>query len=99
MLASKAYPERGTKDREKVSVVSRPGTDRVSSSEAVDHGLCELDGGRHPSNLVTVNTNQRQTFMRISCFNVVIKPVLNWANICSPEHASDTSTNYDSFLN
>ena len=29
----------------KVSVVSRPGTDRVSSSEAIDHGLCELDGG------------------------------------------------------
>ena len=30
---------------------------------------------------------------------VSIKPVLNWANVCSPEHASDTSTNYDSFLN
>ena len=28
-----------------------------------------------------------------------IKPVLNWANVCSPEHTSDTSTNYDSFLN
>ena len=28
-----------------------------------------------------------------------LKPVLNWANVCSPEHASDTSTNYDSFLN
>ena len=27
------------------------------------------------------------------------KPVLNWANVCSPEHTSDTSTNYDSFLN
>ena len=26
------------------------------------------------------------------------KPVLNWANVCSPEHTSDTSTNYDSFL-
>ena len=25
--------------------------------------------------------------------------VLNWANVCSPEHTSDTSTNYDSFLN
>ena len=28
-----------------------------------------------------------------------VKPVLNWANVCSPEHTSDTSTNYDSFLN
>ena len=30
---------------------------------------------------------------------VDLKPVLNWANVCSPEHTSDTSTNYDSFLN
>ena len=29
----------------------------------------------------------------------VLKPVLNWANVCSPEHTSETSTNYDSFLN
>ena len=29
----------------------------------------------------------------------MLKPVLNWANVCSPEHTSDTSTNYDSFLN
>ena len=28
-----------------------------------------------------------------------VKPVLNWTNVCSPEHTSDTSTNYDSFLN
>ena len=31
-----------------------------------------------------------------------LKPVLNWANVCSPnilEHSSDSSTNYDSFLN
>ena len=28
-----------------------------------------------------------------------LKPVLNWANVCSPEHTSDTSKNYDSFLN
>ena len=28
-----------------------------------------------------------------------VKPVLNWAHVCSPEHTSDTSTNYDSFLN
>ena len=28
-----------------------------------------------------------------------VKPVLNWANVCSPEHTSDTSTNYASFLN
>ena len=24
-----------------------------------------------------------------------LKPVLNWVNVCSPEHTSDTSTNYD----
>ena len=29
----------------------------------------------------------------------VLKPVLNWANVCSPEHTSETSMNYDSFLN
>ena len=28
----------------------------------------------------------------------LVKPVLNWANVSSPEHTSDTSTNYDSFL-
>ena len=28
-----------------------------------------------------------------------LKAVLNWANFCLPEHTSDTSTNYDSFLN
>ena len=30
---------------------------------------------------------------------VGLKPVLNWPNVCLPEHTSDTSTNYDSFLN
>ena len=30
---------------------------------------------------------------------LTLKPVLNWTNVCSPEHTSDTSTNYDSFLN
>ena len=28
-----------------------------------------------------------------------LKPVLNWANVCSPEHTLDTAMNYDSFLN
>ena len=28
-----------------------------------------------------------------------LKPVLNWVNVCSPEHTLDTLTNYDSFLN
>ena len=51
----------------KVSVVSLC-TDHVSSSEAIDHGLCELNGGRNPSKLITVNINQRQTFV-LSCFN------------------------------
>ena len=31
--------------------------------------------------------------------SVDVEPVLNWANVCSPEQTSDTSTNYDSFLN
>ena len=30
---------------------------------------------------------------------VQLKPILNWANVCSPKHTLDTSTNYDSFLN
>ena len=30
---------------------------------------------------------------------LALKPVLNWANVCSPKHTLDTSTNYDSFLN
>ena len=53
--------------------MSRPRTDHASSSEAIDHGPCELDGRRNPPNLITVNTNQRQTFMRISCLNAVIR--------------------------
>ena len=28
-----------------------------------------------------------------------LKPVLNWVNVCSPKHTSNTSTNYESFLN
>ena len=31
--------------------------------------------------------------------NAGVKPVLNWANCLFAEHTSDTSTNYDSFLN
>ena len=37
-------------------------------------------------------------FGRCSRQKLKLKPVLNWANVCSPEHTSDTSTNYDSFL-
>ena len=36
--------------------------------------------------------------VKLGCL-IKVKPVLNWANVCSPEHTSDTSTNYDSFLN
>ena len=39
------------------------------------------------------------TSIHLTNFHPPIKPVLNWANVCSPEHTSDTSTNYDSFLN
>ena len=28
-----------------------------------------------------------------------LKPVFNWANVCSPEHTLDTLANYDLFLN
>ena len=45
-----AHPESGEKDSEKVSAVSRPRTDHASSSEAIHHGPCELDGGRNPPN-------------------------------------------------
>ena len=30
---------------------------------------------------------------------MLLKPVLNWANVCSREHTLDTSMNYGSFLN
>ena len=53
----------------KISGVSCPRTDHVRSSKATDQGLCELGGGRNLLNLLNVNTNQRQTFLRICCFN------------------------------
>ena len=31
--------------------------------------------------------------------NTLLKPVLKWANVCSPEHSSGCSSNYTSFLN
>ena len=40
---------------------------------------------------------QSGVFVAMECARV--KPILNWANVCLPEHTSDTSTNYDSFLN
>ena len=43
----------------------------------------------------SVNKSERNSLLTY----VSVKPVLNWANVCSPEHTSDTSTNYDSFLN
>ena len=52
-----------------ISAVSCPRTDHVRSSKAIDQGLCELGGGRNLLNLINVNTNQRQTFLRICCFN------------------------------
>ena len=53
----------------KISVVSCPRTDHVCSSKATDQGLCELGGGRNVLYLINVNTNHRQTFLRICCFN------------------------------
>ena len=46
-----------------------PCTDHARSSKATGQGLCELGGGRNLLSLIDVNTNQRQTFLRISCFN------------------------------
>ena len=45
---------------------------------------------------VAVLDSQSLTSLIVS---VDVKPVLNWTNVCSPEHTSDTSANYDSFLN
>ena len=84
LLPASAYrvPPRGGRRKVKlIRVVSRPRADHVSSyCEATDHGPSELDGGRNPSNLLTVNTNQRQTFMIISCFNAqsLSKSKNNW---------------------
>ena len=54
----------------------------------------------------TVSNGVRASSFEIWTANLVqsstlgtLKPVLNWANICSPKHTSDTSTNYDPFLN
>ena len=54
---------------------------------STNHNLYEEKGEPKPRNRV-------QAVLLTS-----LKPVLNWANVCSPEHTSDTSTNYDSFLN
>ena len=43
-------------------------TDHARPSKAIDQGLCELGGGRNPLNLISANTNQRHTYMRICCF-------------------------------
>ena len=53
-----------------ISVVSCPRTDHARSPKATDQGLCELGGGRNLLSLMNVNTNQRQTFLRICCFSV-----------------------------
>ena len=49
--------------------------------------------------VVTRALHSRNTLCWVSYHCVFLKPVLNWANVCSPEHTSDTSTNYDSFPN
>ena len=46
-----------------------------------------------------VRAHKSNIFDNTIDFRPTLKPVLNWANVCSPEHTSDTSTNYDSFLN
>ena len=56
----------------KISVVSCPRTDHARSSKATDQGLCELGCGGNLLNLINVNTNQRQTFLRICCFDASV---------------------------
>ena len=47
---------------------------------------------------MTMWTHDQQTVRLVRALGS-LKPILNWANVCSPEYTSDTSTNYDSFLN
>ena len=53
--------------------------------------------------IILLNNNQASNDLHIykdrNDTSATFKPVLNWANVCLPEHTSDTSTNYDSFLN
>ena len=50
-------------------------------------------------------THDRHTYLLVpasippAAATISLKPVLNLANVCSPEHTSDISTNYDSLLN
>ena len=46
-----------------------------------------------------IKHEKMQSPLRVGTLRNTVKPVLNWANVCSPGHTSDTSTNYDSFLN
>ena len=58
------------------------------------------EAGMNGSRPVKVTVKQLQTTHLHSVQGKAsVKPVLNWANVCSPEHTSDTSMNYDSFLN
>ena len=50
-------------------------------------------------NIKELNNSCSLTAENHSASEVTVKPVLNWANVCSPEHTLDTSTNYDLFLN
>ena len=52
----------------------------------------------YPGYLLSRSSVTRCIPTTCSC-TLSIKPVLNWVNVCSPEHTSDTSMNYDSFLN
>ena len=69
-------------------------TDRQQDRHGGGGGGGERERGRE-------NSNSNTLFHKDCSLGSVksLKPVLNWANVCSPEHTSDTSTNYDSFLN
>ena len=54
---------------------------------------------KYIQNVKELNNSCSLTAENRSASEVTVKPVLNWANVCSPKHTSDTSTNYDLFFN
>ena len=53
----------------------------------------------HRNDIATEHSREGLLHTSLGWSCSTLKPVLNWTYVCSPEHTSDTSTNYDSFLN
>ena len=71
--------------------------EKAERSKAIDFRQGGSDRSR--ARISFTGIKKRYFRQRRSGRHACIKPVLNWTNVCSPEHTSDTSTNYDSFLN